>query len=355
MTNETLLLSVRSKAQAEQKLTLEVIELIALIDRRRLFLSLGYSSLFDFLTKDLRFEPSSAMRRIQAARLINEIPQIKENIKKKELTLSVLSKAQSFFHQQKNETGIKPSRHSKIEVLNRLKNKSVREAEKELVKINPKIVKKKESARDIGEDLVEIKIVVDSETRKKIEELKTHLAHQNPDLSLNGLFKLLIHQKHQQVMKSKGLCSGDSKGVCRDKSNRLPKEESTVSRSRTSMKNSPDNAAAQQPASAVDIKPTKDKNTENNISIFNNIKTNETKIKAPMKKMNRRRVIPRSTRRLVWERDEGKCQFINSSSKKKCESKAFLELDHIVRVRNGGDDNFENLRLLCRNHNQMRG
>jgi HNH endonuclease len=63
------------------------------------------------------------------------------------------------------------------------------------------------------------------------------------------------------------------------------------------------------------------------------------------------RQIPAAERRKVWERDQGRCAFVSRSGKR-CGSRRGLECDHIVLWAHGGKSTAENLRLLCRAHNQ---
>jgi hypothetical protein len=66
----------------------------------------------------------------------------------------------------------------------------------------------------------------------------------------------------------------------------------------------------------------------------------------------KRIVIPAKTRRLVWMRAEGKCQFVDFETGKRCGSRYFLETDHSIKpVALGGSNDPGNLRLLCRGHN----
>ncbi len=71
---------------------------------------------------------------------------------------------------------------------------------------------------------------------------------------------------------------------------------------------------------------------------------------APRASSNRRR-IPNAVLRAVWERDGGRCTF-TSADGHRCEERSRLELDHVVPVARGGQSTVENLRLLCRAHNQ---
>jgi 5-methylcytosine-specific restriction endonuclease McrA len=63
------------------------------------------------------------------------------------------------------------------------------------------------------------------------------------------------------------------------------------------------------------------------------------------------RAIRRRLRRLVWERDGGRCTFVSADGHR-CEETGRLEVDHITPVAMGGESTPENLRLLCSAHNQ---
>ena len=66
----------------------------------------------------------------------------------------------------------------------------------------------------------------------------------------------------------------------------------------------------------------------------------------------RGRRIPKPMARLVWERDDGRCAFVGTDGHR-CEETRRLELDHVQPVALGGETKPENLRLLCRPHNQF--
>lgn len=71
---------MKTLAQKERDLLHEVLMTIKEIDSRRTFLELGFGSLFDYLVVGVGYSEGSAQRRIDAARLIREIPQIAEKI-----------------------------------------------------------------------------------------------------------------------------------------------------------------------------------------------------------------------------------------------------------------------------------
>ncbi len=62
--------------------------------------------------------------------------------------------------------------------------------------------------------------------------------------------------------------------------------------------------------------------------------------------------IPRETLRRLVERDGPCCSFVGDDGTR-CTARAFLEIDHRKPWARGGPDTLENLRWLCRAHNQL--
>jgi len=73
--------------------------------------------------------------------------------------------------------------------------------------------------------------------------------------------------------------------------------------------------------------------------------------KAACKKGGTRRAIPSRIRAIVYRRDAGRCVHAYEDGRR-CESTNRLEFDHIVPLAKGGKTTVDNLRLLCRAHNQ---
>ncbi len=64
------------------------------------------------------------------------------------------------------------------------------------------------------------------------------------------------------------------------------------------------------------------------------------------------RSVPAEVRRAVWERDSGRCTFVSDKGRR-CERRHQLELDHVTPIARGGRSTVDNLRLRCRQHNQL--
>jgi 5-methylcytosine-specific restriction endonuclease McrA len=62
--------------------------------------------------------------------------------------------------------------------------------------------------------------------------------------------------------------------------------------------------------------------------------------------------VTSATRRAVFERDGIQCTYVAEDGRR-CEARAFLELDHAEPKALGGSDDVRNLRVRCRAHNQL--
>ena len=80
LTDHTLITELKNLVQQEREVLAEIISYLQEVDTRRLYLELGYSSLFSFCTQGLRYSEGSAYRRIKAARLSAETPEVLERI-----------------------------------------------------------------------------------------------------------------------------------------------------------------------------------------------------------------------------------------------------------------------------------
>jgi len=65
-----------------------------------------------------------------------------------------------------------------------------------------------------------------------------------------------------------------------------------------------------------------------------------------------RDAIPARTRDAVFARDLGRCTFVGSDGKR-CDETIRLHVDHIKPVAHGGSNEITNLRLLCARHNML--
>src|SRR6185436_16836358 len=81
-----LTLLVRSEREATEG----VVRHLAVVETRRVYARLGFSSLFDYVTEGLGNSASAAMRRIRAARAGAKVPEVFECLERGEMTLSTV-------------------------------------------------------------------------------------------------------------------------------------------------------------------------------------------------------------------------------------------------------------------------
>jgi 5-methylcytosine-specific restriction endonuclease McrA len=76
--------------------------------------------------------------------------------------------------------------------------------------------------------------------------------------------------------------------------------------------------------------------------------------KTPTSELKHSRYIPQALKRHVWRRDGGCCSYENPKTKKKCGSRYFVQVEHIIGFAKGGPATLENLTLLCGAHNRLK-
>ncbi len=81
----------------ERRLTGLIIENLQKISDTKLFLEMGYSSLFQYCTKALGYSEASAYRRLEAVKVMKVVPEIKAKLNSGELNLTTVAIAQNFF------------------------------------------------------------------------------------------------------------------------------------------------------------------------------------------------------------------------------------------------------------------
>ena len=350
MTDNQLLLQTKNLVQKERQINVLVLQHLQEIEKRKLYLDRGFPSLFEYAIKELGYSHSAAYRRIKAMRLCRDIPQATSKIKTGDLNLTTASQLQTFFEKKKRKdkqpilkiTSLKEnnsercavrstaapaagcvkssidkdekkesnlenktselSSTQKLDVIKKAENQSSRELEKTLFDIDPEVCNEKEKIRNIGNNKVEIKVILDKDSQQKLEDLKKLLSHKNPNMSYGELIAVLAKL---------GLNKYDPKRKI-NKQNKLPKVlVSTKSHKIVSKK----------PEKAPIIKTT--------------------------------RYITSTVRHHVWMRDQGQCTYVCPKTKRRCSSNHLLQIDHIKPFSLGGTHEADNLRLLCANHNQF--
>ncbi len=309
--DQELLASARRLVGQEREILTEVLRHLREIERRRLFSDLGFTSLFDYCLKGLGYSESQAKRRIDAMRMIRELPQIEEKVTSGELSLSNLVQARTFFREEEKAGPL--CALEKLEILASLKNKSAREGEKILLaqaSVAPAPVK--EQVRQVTAEISEVKFGADEKLLLKMYRLRGLLAHKNPRMKTSELIEELCDIALAKL----------------DPTNR----EMRVATEKTKQK------------LPNIIRPTSNLNSEKAPQPQSNVKNGKALARAKVNARTPRQYISVQTESEIWQKSDGRCSH--------CKSQFALEIDHIIPYSLGGISQASNLRLLCRNCNQ---
>lgn len=182
LTDKTLYNDTLSLIQQERDVLTKILWHLKEIERRRLFSDYKCGSLFEFCVKVLKYSEGQANRRIAAARLLGDLPELSRPIEKGELSLTQLSQAQIFFNNQE----IKSS-SEKIDILEKIKGKTSRESERIFLDLQdtstPKAKPKKTHITQLAGNEVRVSLTIKQETLDKLKRLQHLKAHTHLDLS----------------------------------------------------------------------------------------------------------------------------------------------------------------------------
>jgi HNH endonuclease len=305
---DTIVDKLKSLVSDERKITAEILKYLSQVERLKIYLELGYPSLFEFCVKELKYSESAAQRRISTMRLTTDLPEIKEKILSGTISLSVATQAHSFFR-LKNRLNKPLNKNEKLNLLTQLENTTTRECEKTLLALEPGLITN-DRDRYIDPETLEIKITVNSEFIKRLETLKNRLSHKMPNATTKDI---ITHALYELV------------------------------------KNTDRQFGASLPAPAVESK--------NGLS-HDRAKNSVSKITPSHEKFARHnsnsRYISAEVRRSVWQKYKGQCCYIHPGTKARCSAKQFIEIDHIIPISKGGKSEYSNLQLLCDAHNRYK-
>ncbi|HXH76780.1 MAG TPA: HNH endonuclease [Bacteriovoracaceae bacterium] len=195
LTDTTLHKDTLNLVKHERETTAEILHHLYEIDRRKLYSDYKCGSLFNYCVNILGYSESSAQRRIVAARLLANMPEIEIKIEQGKLSLSNIGQAISFF----KEHNIEKLEDKKV-ILKKIENQSKKECEKTLFGISGEKIPAKESVKRLSKDQIKVSIILSDETQAEIEKLKALLGK---DLSMDELIKFMAKTAIALVEKKK--------------------------------------------------------------------------------------------------------------------------------------------------------
>lgn len=407
--NDALISNLKNLVAQEREMLLQILKYLKEVENRGVHLKMGFPSLHAFLTDHLGYSEGAAHRRILAMRLMKSVPEVAPKIQKGELSLSVASQVQGFIQREekqrkiKKESPIEPK--EKLVLLESLQGTSSRECERQLVKLAPETALPREKTRPLTEEKSLVQFVAGKELIRKLERLKSLTSHTNPE----GKYEILLEkladfalekldpiqrakrreQREQRKLQQVSEVSG--KDIDQENSNSIThanaptavnsnakaqiysdglkiksKKPNGLVKSPRELGENPKGKGAdlplhQTPAKlntktpAQEFERTSPKNVEPNMKNggFNSSGT-QHQAPTPAPEWKDSRHIPQPFRDYIFRRDQGSCQYRDPKTGRLCGATHQIELDHRYPYSLGGEGSAENLRVLCRVHNQFR-
>ncbi len=237
-----LLAQTRQLARHEQALQILVLDHLREIEARRLHLTRGYGSLFDYVVHELGYTAAAAWRRIKAMRLCSQTSGARELLQDGSLNLSNAAQLQNLFERSDRGHGRPPGgagaggglggaprsggapgepasaapvragerdpappeagpapaaapvldAAAREELVRQAAGKSTREVQQMLAEVDPELAQPSDRMRALAGGRWELKAAVDAECRHGLEKLQMLLSHRDPHLTLGGLVARLV-------------------------------------------------------------------------------------------------------------------------------------------------------------------
>jgi len=301
-----------------------LLKVIQQVDEAKVFLEMGYSNLFSYLTESLKLTEAQAFTYSTVSRKSRQIPSLQTAI---EAGLS-LTKAQR----------IVPilTKENHQEWISKAQNLSKYDLEREVAGLNPS-ASKKESLRAISKNRLSLKIEISHELNQKLQRLKTLISNQTKkNVSLEGSLEEIanFYLSRKDPLKKASLKAAAAalgsaklnvdravKNVDEKKSNHSNSHSHSHSHSNSHSQSHPKN-----------ITPTFPGKVNGNPRVL-------------------KRQIPAATKHQVFSRDQMCCSFKGLDGKI-CGSERSLEIHHLKPWSFGGDHSLSNLKSLCHAHHR---
>ena len=230
-----LLAQTRQLARHEQALQILVLDQLREIEARRLHLTRGYGSLFDYVVHELGYTAAAAWRRIKAMRLCSQTEGARELLQDGSLNLSNAAQLQNLFERSDRSRGRPPGSDgtgggqggtpqndgapgepapaapmhtgesgpapvagpvldaaAREELVKQAAGKSTREVQQMLAEVDPELAQPSDRMRALAGGRWELKATIDPECRHGLEKLQMLLSHQHPHLTLGALVARLV-------------------------------------------------------------------------------------------------------------------------------------------------------------------
>ena len=180
LTNQNLDTHLKSLVAREREILSEILLHIVEVERRRLYLKFGYSSLFEYLTKSIGYANGSAQRRIDAARLSFDAPTVIDKLESGQINLAQVSLLQKSIREIQVNSKTRIDTQFKESLIQQISNKSFAESEvliAQALNLQSKEFTKTKHQKD---ESVRLEITFSKSQWEKLIKMRELLSHSLP-------------------------------------------------------------------------------------------------------------------------------------------------------------------------------
>ena len=292
MTNLEIDQQMHQLVKSERKITRQILELIVQAEHQRLPLERGFKDTYDWLIRGHGYSASAANRRIQAARLLREIPEVATKVESGELSLTSLWQTQRTIRAQQKATGQRVTRQEKQAALEQIEGLTSESTERTLHTLFPEAEVTAQRIVHKHNGGLGLTIELSEEEARELKRAQELLSHALPGATLAQVIARLAREFNQR----------------KDPLARKVKPKAKL------------------PAKPQAKSQDKPQNTTQSST---------------------------ATRQKIIQEADGKCSYQDPVTGRVCGSTYQLEIDHFVPRALGGIHEETNLRCLCRKHNNL--
>lgn len=384
LSNKELLSRLDILVRTERQTTLEILLHLGEVERRGLYLELGYGSLWDYCVEKLGYSRSAAGRRIAAARCIHRCPELRALLARNEINLMTVALIAPVLNDENKDAIIRDVRNQSQQMVEAVVAR-YRPPAAYRDRVNPVRVAVPAGSRNhlainmltsgesqTGTNETIHKVRVDgsgcrdaagrSASRDTAGGLGCHTERcgskpasdpvsSGPQIEKRLLIQFLASpgfmKKYDEV---RSLLSNRLKRASFESVFEAALDEVIDRHSPTRRQ-----ARRETRQAANSMKSTKSTKTTKLTKSTRSTKSrrpNPPRTIGKQPESRRRRPIAAAVRDEVYKRDGGQCTYKGSNGKR-CNSQNNLQIDHVVPVTRGGSNIASNLRLLCPKHNRL--
>ncbi len=343
LSNTNLVSCFKNFVLNERKITRHVLECIAEIDHRKLYLEMNHTSLFDYLVKDFGYSPGAAMRRIDGARLLMELPDMAEKFERGSLTLSQATQVQRASRELKKTKNEFISTNQKRDLILQIENSSQKQTEQTLaVALDLPIVPTQKEVLHRDQS-VTLTLTFTLEQMQLIEQAKNMISHGVPNNNWADVFTYLAKREVARRTTIRASVVSHAKRKSTPVAAHQSEEPAVVAGFGSTLDPVTAVAALKIPNETKDMSGIR----VNESRDYSTKKTDMNSLRAPA-----RRALPTETRKKLLH-SGAVCEHRYSNGTQ-CSNRKFLQIDHIHSLSRGGTHDLRNLQVLCGLHNRRK-